>query len=100
MGALFGIAVIGKLALFLFGQLPITEKLPEGYLKKLFSCQLCLGVWVYFILCLLYRFDLVSVFTGSYIPGLNEFISGMTLSFLVFLVSIGWKFRFSEFEVS
>jgi len=68
-------------------------------LKKLFTCDLCLGVWVYFSLCGFYRLEIVSSFTGIYIPLASEFLTGAIISFVVHLISIGWKFKFSEFKI-
>lgn len=95
---LVSVAAIGRLALFLIGQLPI--KMTNKILDKLFTCDLCLGVWIYFFLCIFSRLEIVSEFVGgAYIPILNEFLTGAIISFVVHLISIGWKFKFSEFTI-
>lgn len=96
---LVSIAAIGRLAIFLVSQLPIAEKVKNELLHKLLICDLCSGLWYYFVLCGLFRFELVSGFVGIYIPVVNEFLSGAIISFVVHLVALGWKLKFSEFTI-
>jgi len=50
-----GFALTGKLLIYLIQIFPPTHYLYRWkYLEKLFTCDLCLGVWVYSILNLLY----------------------------------------------
>lgn len=99
MVELFGIAVAGKLVLYLVGHLPATAEMKYEFWKKLFTCDLCLGVWVFFSLCGFYRYEFISEFAGIYIPLVSEFLTGAIVSFVVHLISLGWKFKFSEFTI-
>ena len=95
----FVYASVGKLTIYTVQILPL-DHLPligrlfqEGrYLYKLWTCDLCLGVWVYAFLA--YAFDINLLQGWFYIPIINEIIMGMSTSFLVHLVSLGWKAKF------
>jgi len=63
------------------------------YLKQLFECDLCLGVWVYFFLTFLFGINYFYNFT--YIPIISEFIIGAVTSFLMHLITLGWKEKFT-----
>ena len=87
---------IGKLLVFI-GQKFLLDNLFQTpqFLKRLFSCDLCLGVWVYTLLSGILRVFLFTDVYG-YVPLLSELITGCSISFLVHLLSLGWK---SKFEV-
>lgn len=96
---------LGKLLVFIlqkfpFTKLPLIGKLFEGeFLKNLFSCDLCLGVWVYWILAILLRVNILDTF--EYIPVFSEFCTAVFMSFVVWLISEGWntKFRIVHIEL-
>lgn len=91
----FVFAAIGRLIIFLLQKFPF-QKLPwignwwkEGhFLEELFSCDLCLGVWVYSILSVIYRYNIVPYF---YIPVFSWVVTGMMTSFIVHVFTNGWK---------
>lgn len=86
--------VVGKLLIFLGGKFPYFVNSKIEFIRKLFSCDLCLGCWVYFVLAVFLQvklFDDVYV----YVPFVSEIITGCATSFVVHLISIGWRERFS-----
>lgn len=96
---LIGVSVVGRLVIFLVGQLPATKKMRIEFWNQLFNCDLCLGVWVFFIFCGLFHFEIISGFIGVYVPIVNELLSGAIISFIVHLIVLGWKLKFSEFTI-
>jgi hypothetical protein len=94
-------ALVGKLIIFLLQKfpkhtLPIIGKLfREGrLLGDLFSCNLCLGFWVYSGLAFLFQINLTNEF--FYIPILSEFVSGAIVAFLMHLISAGWEAQYQN----
>jgi len=95
-------AAIGKLIIYIIqifplDGLPLIGRLFQDgrYLYKWWKCDLCLGVWVYAPLSFLYNIN----FLPFYIPVINEIIMGMVTSFLVHLISLGWKEKFTVLSV-
>lgn len=64
----------------------------RGILMNLFDCELCLGVWVYSLLSLVFGLYLPN--SMVYIPVLSEFISGAVLSVTMWLLTDGWNSKF------
>jgi len=89
----FAYALLGKLLIFLF-QKSKFSKIGKGFLKELFECDLCIGVWIYFGLALLFV-DPTNIF--SYI--VTSFLTGAVTSFLVWVFSAGWNEKFSILEI-
>jgi hypothetical protein len=94
-------ALIGKLTIFLLQGFP-KNSLPfigrffrEGrLLDELFSCDLCLGFWVYSGLAFIMNMNMVAEY--FYIPVLSEFVTGAIMSFIMHLISAGWEARYSN----
>ncbi|PNX52372.1 MAG: hypothetical protein BV458_09955 [Thermoplasmata archaeon M9B2D] len=92
-------ALTGKIIVFLFQKFP-KSKLPfigklfldGGLLEELFSCDLCLGFWIYFGLAFLFDLDLI----GVDVPVLSEFITGAITTFVVHIFSVGWNAKFQN----
>ena len=100
MLSFFAYLALGKLLIFIgqkfpFYKLPIIGRLfDEGkFLEQLFACDLCLGVWVYFLLALLMKMNIVYELTS--IEVLSQFLTGAIASFLVHIFSLGWHTKFS-----
>lgn len=63
------------------------------FLLRLFDCQFCLGVWVMTITALLFKINILSdVF--PYVPILSEVVTGVVSSFLLHLLTLGWREQF------
>ena len=104
MTQLVAYALIGKLTIYLLqkfpkNSLPIIGRLFwEGkFLEELFSCDLCLGTWVFAGLSFLMNVNV----TGEwfYVPVLSEFITGGTMSFIMHLISLGWSSKFQNIVI-
>ena len=87
----------GKLAIFFFQSFPLPEKLEaHWFIGKLHRCDMCSGFYIFSILALLMQIDLLSDLGFWYIPVASEIITGMSASFFVHLLSLGWKEKFSS----
>jgi hypothetical protein len=94
-------ALLGKLIIYLvqkfpFQSLPIIGKLWEEkrFFGKLFGCDLCLGWYVFVFLAYFFNINLFLELGLPYVPVLNEILVGSVTTFLVHLISIGWKSKF------
>ena len=92
-------ASIGKLIIYIIQTFPLDTVLgigklfrEERFLGKLWSCDLCLGVWVYFALALMFEVNVLP----AYFPIVTPMIMGMMTSLLVHLISLGWSAKFKE----
>lgn len=92
-------ALAGKLLIYLaqkfpFAKLPFVGKLfcGDGFMAQLFSCDLCLGVWVYFLLSALSGIRILDEIIV--VPIVSEFMTGAITSFITHLISLGWNTKF------
>jgi hypothetical protein len=92
-------AAIGKLIIYMVQIFPLDTMPLIGrwfyggrFVGKLWACDLCLGVWIYFFLALIYEVNILPV----YFPIVTEMIMGMMTSLLVHLISLGWSAKFKE----
>lgn len=89
-------AAVGKLLIFLLQKFPPAKTIAERLkITKLYECDLCLGVWIYWFWAFIFR---VNVF-WFYIPVVSEFLTGCVTAFIVHLISLGWKSEFMVYEV-
>ncbi len=95
-------ALVGKLVIFLLQKfftphLPLIGRLfeEEKFLSKLFSCDLCLGFWIYFGLALITNVNVIGELF-IYVPILSEFITGAIVSFIMHLISAGWNAHYQN----
>jgi len=84
---------VGKLLIFLAKKFTESNEL-KGFIGRLFTCELCSGVWSFTILSLLLGENLFTDF--FYVPLLSELITGGATSLMMHLLTLGWK---SQFEV-
>lgn len=98
------VAFLGRLLIYLAQNFPfqkfwVVGKLwdEDRFFGKLFGCDLCLGVWIYWGLSILTKINIYAEL--GYIPFLSEFLTGATISFVVHLVRIGWNSKFSTIVV-
>ena len=80
------LVILGKLLIYL------SQKAGSNLrsLQKLLQCDLCLGVWVYAILSGLFQIRLLED-VYFYVPVVSEVITGCVISYLVHLLSIGFR---------
>jgi len=92
-----GFLGIGKILVYLLQKSPIPRSLPKGLLKELFECDLCLGFWIYLFLGVMLRKDIDEEFSK------NRLVSGLATAsvstFVVHLLSVGWRDKFSTYIV-
>lgn len=97
-------ALIGRLIIFLLQKFP-KDRLPligklfgDGkFLNELFSCDLCLGFWIYAGLSFIINVDLTTEY--FYVPVLSEFITGAVISFIMHLISAGWDANYRNIVI-
>lgn len=87
-----GYAALGKLLIYL-GQKFVAANIKNQFLSRLFECDLCLGLWIYIGLAFFLR---VSIFQDvyEYVPVVSEIVTGSVATFVVHLLTIGWKTKF------
>ena len=98
---LVAFALIGKLIIFLLqrfltSHLPLIGRLfeEERFLGKLFSCDLCLGFWVFSGLSFITNVNVTGELFN--VPILSEFITGAIVSFIMHLISAGWNAQYQN----
>ena len=82
---------LGKLLIYIGQKFLGNSK--SFFFNKLVNCDLCLGVWVYTILAGLYQIRLLEDVLW-YVPIASELITGIAVSFIVHLLSIGVREKF------
>jgi len=85
--------LVGKLLLYLGQKFGHLQESKVKFISDLFSCDLCLGVWV---------FTLLSWGTGTYLfsdiftsyPFVMGIVTGGVTSFIMHIMTLGWKAKF------
>lgn len=79
---------------------PPIRKIAEK-IKFDLDCDLCLGFWTYLVLSFIFRIDVMDgLETYSYVPIFSEVVSAAFTSFVMHLVTVGWKDLFGVIEVN
>lgn len=98
--------LVGGLFILLVRKHPFSkwlyEQAPIGnfwrhFFRDMISCNLCLGVWIYFILEFLFKVNLIEF---VYVPVISEFVNGAMISFIMWLLIAGWNTLFGTIEIS
>lgn len=107
LSQIIGFLLVGRLVIFILQKFPFQKVIfigrlfEEGkFLEQLFGCSLCLGVWVYAVLGYFFSVDFVANLFGVHIVAINEIVTGMIASFVVYIFGIGWETRFGIVEVN
>jgi hypothetical protein len=88
---------IGRLFIYLGMKFPPFRESKIEFIKKLFSCDECLGVWTFTVLSFLMGEVLFrDVF---YVPFISELATGGITSLLVHLIVIGWREKFGVITI-
>ena len=82
--------VVGRLLIFFGNKFIGQNEIKIKFLNRLFSCPLCLGVWVYSVMSFLTGYYVFDDWT-SHIPILSEVAAGAFSSYLVYLVEAGFR---------
>ena len=86
------LSLIGKLFIFLGMNFPPFSESRIDFVRRVWECDLCSGVYVYTFISLIMR---VSLFNDIfYVPLISEAITGGIVSFVVHLISLGWREKF------
>jgi hypothetical protein len=87
---------IGKVFIFLFQRFPLPNVLKKyKTFEYLHSCDLCSGVWIFSVLAWAMQMDLLTVMNFRYVAGISEGVTGGVVSFIVWLLSLGWREAFT-----
>lgn len=95
-------ASIGRLIIWLLQKFPFQKVLLIGklfedgkFLHDLFSCDLCLGFWVYTVLAYIMQIDILE---GWFMPTpiVDEIFTGIITTSIVHLIRIGWQSEYTE----
>lgn len=81
---------LGRLLIYLAQKSPYFKK---GFLGDLFACDLCLGVWVYSLLSLVF-YHVWFIESMPYTPLLSEVLTGSSASMLMWLMTTGFREKF------
>lgn len=76
-------------------QFPYSKTIKIEPFNYLFTCDLCLGFWVYFSMLGLLKLD-GGLF--SYVPLLSEVITASLFTIVSHYVGLGWKLKHGVFE--
>ena len=89
------IVILGRVLLYAVQSVAGNVEL-GGFVKKLVSCDFCLGCWLFF--GLMWGFDqrIVGI---PHIPILSHFLLGIVVSFVVHLIRIGWTTKFETIVI-
>lgn len=86
---------VGKVMIFLGMSFPLPAALQKfNTVVKWHSCDLCFGTWVYALLSYFMGVSLLTAMGFTYVPLVSEVVTGGVISFIVHLISLGWKARF------
>lgn len=89
------LVVLGRVLLYAIQDVAKNVQL-RGLLKKLVSCDFCLGCWLYFGLFLVYDQSIVGI---PHIPILSHFLLGILVSLILHVFVIGWKTKFETIVI-
>jgi hypothetical protein len=83
---------IGRLMIYLGMKFPLFSESRYEFVRRLFECDECLGVWVYTILSGV--MGVVLFKDMFYVPFASELVTGGITSFIMHLLSLGWSQKF------
>lgn len=87
--------LIGKICIYIWMQFHLPKFVQRSeWIKKLHDCDLCSGVWIYSILSFFMGVDLLEVTGFGYIPLVSAIITGIVVSWLVHIFTLGWKAKY------
>lgn len=87
------LALVGKIVIYAGQSLLQSIKInnPNSFFGKLVSCDFCFGCWIYFFLDLVFGVWFEGIL---FVPILSPFLIGVLTSFIVHLISLGWRTKF------
>lgn len=92
--------LFGRLIIYFGMQFPPLAESRFEFVKRLFSCDLCLGFWTFSVLAMLMRVEYILVnipITGIFL--VDCVAVGMFTSFITHVFVLGWNSKFSIVEI-
>ncbi len=84
--------LVGRLLIYIGMKFPPLAESRYKFIREMFNCDLCLGVWVYTVL---------SAGMGEYLfteqfyfPLISELVTGCFTAFITHVFMIGWREKF------
>lgn len=93
LSSYIGYLAVGKLIIYIVQKF-VSDATKIELLNKWASCDLCSGVWIYTALALFFRITILSDVL-IYVPFVSEIVTGCVSSFIVHLITIGWREKFN-----
>lgn len=75
-------------------QFPLPKWIDDSRIGKLHTCSVCSGVWIFSTIFIIFRIDLLHLVGLAYYPIVGEILSGGVISYLVYLLELGFRERF------
>jgi hypothetical protein len=83
--------LIGKIVIHVWMKFELPKPIKKyQWFVKLHDCGLCSGVWVFTLLSLFMGVDLLSIVLYEYVPLVSEIITGIVVSWTVWIFTLGW----------
>lgn len=83
---------VGKVLIFFGMKFANDNEISNNFIKKLLSCGLCWGIWIYTLCSFLMGETLFRDY--YYFPIFSEIVTGGISSLLMHLLTVGWKTQF------
>jgi len=92
---LLALAVVGRIFIFLWMEFPLPYWIDRvKFIHDAHNCDLCSGVYLYSLLCIIYNVDVLQMLGLPGIPIIGWLVTGGVLSFIVHLISVGFYSKF------
>lgn len=76
-------------------EFPLPQRVDNiKFIHDLHACDLCSGLYLFTILAWITKVDILQMLGFDYLVFLNYVLTGGIISFLVHLISLGWKAKF------
>jgi hypothetical protein len=86
------LSIIGRILIYLWMEFPLPQWVERiEFIRGLHECSLCSGTWGYTILFLIYDVDILQMLGGNHIDYIGGFIGGAVISFIIFLITQGYR---------
>jgi len=92
--------IIGKIIIHIFMKFELPKSIKRfTWFVQLHDCDLCSGTWIYIVLSLFMGVDLLSLLLFEYVPVISEIVTGIVISWVVHIFSLGWKAKYEVIVV-
>jgi len=88
-------AVLGKIIIELWMKFPLERLTTIEFIRALHKCDLCSGVWIYFVLAFVFNINILEILIyRNFCIFIDMFITGIFTSFVVNIFSIGFREKY------